>query len=278
MADINDYGMKISRQGFDVNACADNQLLFSSSFKLPLVVQSGIYKMGQDGHPDYTNDQTLFTHSLGYRPLVLLFCKDAGSAEITLDSHRIADNNTGIFIGANTVYYKANTLVQNMELSYYVCNIDMDVDYSAPTINTDEQVQGATPEDYGFKVSKAGKDVSTAGLLDLASFSGNSQGGVPVRHQLLHKVSGWSNHTTNSTRTVAHGLGYPPMFIIFQKNSSFGDDFYCKMVQLKPQIVGMHVEVAITFQAWADANNINIFHDMGGTENFRIAILKDPLF
>lgn len=71
---MGDYGMKVSKEGFDVKTCEDKDLVMSSSFNL-LKTKSVLHNGGT------------ITHDLGYVPIYLscntgLIVGNAGSFEI----------------------------------------------------------------------------------------------------------------------------------------------------------------------------------------------------
>jgi len=60
----NDYGIRVSKDGFDVDNCTDDQLAFSSSFFTALVNQKGI---------DDAGGASTILHGLGYIPSALAY-------------------------------------------------------------------------------------------------------------------------------------------------------------------------------------------------------------
>ena len=245
--------MKVSRQGYDVKSCADNELLFSSSFKMPVVVHSGTWS-------GVGSQQDIYTHNLGFYPVVLAYFNTHGSGIISISEKDFRITKTKIYDSAN----------DNYSCSYFITNLDLDVDYVAPIINSSTTTQGSYNSDWGFKVSKDGINVKTATLQDLVSFSGASSGGYPVRHQIIHKIAGYANQTTNTTITIAHGLSYKPMFYLYRQGDTGVNKYYYPYIYDSGQNNAK-------LMSWADNTNINIFQDYGGNESWRIVIFKDPL-
>lgn len=65
-----DYGIKISKPGFDVKTCADKDLVFSSKFDTFRVHSTGVGSFTSDA----TNVKTAtIAHSLGYVPAFMVF-------------------------------------------------------------------------------------------------------------------------------------------------------------------------------------------------------------
>jgi hypothetical protein len=264
MSDLNNYGIKVSRQGFDAKTCADHQLLFSSSFKSPLVVYSGTFDLTTFG------TQTLFTHNLGYYPAFYLYSRDASTSVTHLDNSTLAVTGK-VFVDSTKIWYNQNEFTSNQKISWFLFAIDLETSYSASNVVTSAATQGVISRDYGFKASKAGSDVKTAGLTNLTAFSGTSTGGVPVRSQILHKVD--SGTIGNGvTVTVAHGLGYKPMFITYIKQGSNG--YFIDAVTYE---VVDGPTLAQRWRSWADATNIYFKNDTSSTLTYAYVIMKDPL-
>lgn len=251
--------MKVSRAGYDVKTCSDNQLLWSSAFRSPLVIYSGTYS--GDGNP-----HDIYTHNLGFWPVCLVFIKASSSrmqftSSFGIYKNKIADLGNGV----------AYTF------TYFILNMDLTADYSAPSLITTDATQSSTPQDYGWKVSKDGQDVKSATLDNLASSSGLSSGGYPIRQQLIHKIGGITNQTTNTTQSIAHGLGYPAMYYLYMQEDS-GDNRYFQPRMLRYEIGGgPEFLIQATVRTWMDGTNLNVFHDLGSDKSWRYVIFKDPL-
>ena len=77
-ASSTDYGMKISKEGYDVKTCTDDQLILSSSFLTNIVHKKG--------NKDSTSvvDPLSVSHNLGYIPSALVYCKKTGESKIRM--------------------------------------------------------------------------------------------------------------------------------------------------------------------------------------------------
>lgn len=83
----NNYGIKISQNGFDVRAATDSQLIMSSGFNSFKIIQTGTntlpnFSVGSSGAAfNYDEDlgNTLVTHNLGFVPIGLVFLNLSGS-------------------------------------------------------------------------------------------------------------------------------------------------------------------------------------------------------
>lgn len=103
--------------------------------------------------------------------------------------------------------------------------------------------------DYGAKVSKEGYSVLTAAPKDLVFSS---------KYQTLRvhaRGSGSITHTGGRTVTIAHGLGYVPVFIIHSDLGASGSYFQLPFTQSYGISAPQYNEDILT---WADATNIYI--------------------
>jgi len=121
---VADYGIKISKAGYDVKTAADKDLILTSKYPVLKVLMqgSGTVTVADDG--GINNGTDTITHSLGYKPMCLLYCdtEAAGgdraivparnylfgsSAELTMD------------IGTNTVVLSVFDGPDEGEYDYY---------------------------------------------------------------------------------------------------------------------------------------------------------------
>ena len=120
--------------------------------------------------------------------------------------------------------------------------------------------------DYGIKVSKPGEDVNTNpdSYANIKKFSLlSSVDVVGAGFSLLKvKVSAKVNLGNGATATVAHGLGYKPMFWAFLNTGS----------ELKP----VYYDTSGTF-AYIDATNLIIENHEGAAKDFYYYIFYDAV-
>jgi len=205
------FGAKVSRQGFDVRTCADQELLYSSEFPLLKLHESGTYTIVNGA-----GVTTMVTHNLGYFPVFTIF--NDSKADIGVNTNTssfksygkdvywattsalVIDNDIAYAYGARTIRY--NIYRQDMFTA---------VDYGS--ILTTASTKGAT-DNFGIKVAKEGKSINSSDYRDFAIHSS-------LRSLLINKVI-VHDHTFDSTPssplfTEAHGLTYPPLFLSFEK-------------------------------------------------------------
>jgi len=262
---MGNYGIKVSRAGYDVFNCSDRQLLFSSAFPSLNVIYSGT-RTGIVNGQSYD----LKVHNLGYIPAFFAITRQDGASapervfmdmpEIRMSSSKLWwDDSKGGASGTATV-------------SWWIFARTISESFTAPKIQTTDDTQGSYGKNYGLKVSKTGKSVYSSDQADLAMSSGVSVANSPIRHQIVHKTGTSSvNHT--ATKSIAHGLGYRPMFIVYRKESS---QYYIDAVTYSVN-PGPPISVDIEFRAYCDTNNIYVENHTGFTIDFAYLILKDPL-
>ena len=265
MADINDYGMKVSRQGFDAKTCSDNQLLWSSSFKSNTLLYHGCVTM-----TDHSQNQTLFEHNLGYVPVYFVTVGQELWDVTKLDGNCwLAMDDTGL-------YYFANELASNKKINYWIYNTPLTTAYTAGSVDTTDDTIGSINDDYGFKVSKAGHDVKTADVEDMVNFSGTSDLGFSVRNQTIHKI-GTGTSNSGALYSVAHGLGYKPMFLFYLFSSGRG----WHIAQLGYDVfIDWEAEEVVAeakYRGYADTTYIRFRNDTGNNKSIAYVIFKDPL-
>ena len=267
---MSDYGIKISRQGYDVKTCSDNQLLFSSSFVMPVVVAEGNVAINPA-----SNSFTAVTHNLGYVPVAIPIVRQWWATD-SCDWDTVADAVRGaVYIDSTHVWYQSNSdhFGSDAILTVFVFNHDITSVLTSPDIDTTDDVQGTITTNYGFKVSKDGYDVKSATLANLQSYSGNSSLGYPVRHQIIHKVNHYGNLTNGSTATVAHGLGYKPMFLWYVKETTPENGYFISQVTY----VFSGGSAVAKVRTYCDNTNIYYVNNSGNTLDLYYVIFKDPL-
>ena len=237
---------------------------------MPLVIASGTFGLASAG------DQTIYTHNLGYVPIAFplvngYWASGGDNGTCDWDCSTLQDDGS-IFIDDTKIWYKSNSFGSGKNVTYLVLGVDLETDITYQNIDTVDDAIGTINNNYGFKVSKITKDVLTAGLADLASFSGTSSFGTSVRHQIIHSVGGYENLTSGSTLTIAHNLGYKPMFLFYVDSGV--DGFFIEQISYR---VEADATLTITNRCYADNTNIYFVNNSGGTWSLRYVIFKDPL-
>lgn len=92
---VNFYGMKVSKEGYDVNTATDDQLVFNSSQNVFKIVSSGTIQETLPGSTGFISKSA--AHGLGYTPLIIAFIPAGGSNYLTTPFLQF-DSTSGINI------------------------------------------------------------------------------------------------------------------------------------------------------------------------------------
>ena len=250
-----DQGIKVSRAGYPVETAADNQLLFSSAFQSLIILYTGKLTAGSS-----------FYHNLGYYPVTI------GQANETLhgsqggDISSISQSST-LRIFTNYIYNPTSH-----DVTYFIFSQNLQSTISARNIITTPATQSTPNQDYGFKVSTDGNEVTTATLQNLVAFSGISQAGYGVRQQLIHQMGYQNTIGSTSTTNFSHNLGYAPMFLAYYKYSS--DNFY--LLDATHYHVNDDATISIIYQATINSTQLSIYNNTGNNIDISYLIFKDP--
>jgi len=248
------YGAKVSRKGYDVNSCSDNELLFSSEWPLLKLHSTGTYSVSDIG------SVTLTTHGLGYYPMyTIYYTKDSGTTTQL-------DPNSGFYITCDDdkLYIDTTTAVgfgiDSIRWTVYYLDLFTEIDYGS--INTTGTAQGSS-SDYGIIVSKSGKDYDSTDPRDLAL---DSRKRSLIVHQVAN-VAFVSGTVYPNIPSVTHNLGYPPFYLSYEKLSS-------------DSLVYQYVDVGGPFNGVSDTEII-LFTTAGAivptNSTVSFVVFKDPI-
>lgn len=207
MAD--DYGIKVSQDGYDIETCADYQLLFSSKWPNLKIGLSGAFTIS-----DASIDSTIVTHNLGYDPVFWVFA--SGSYLNTGDNNSLAIGSgsaQSLRIDSTSLKFFGSELASPGTFSgyYYIFRQNMATTVAANDFSVIPAVAvGGTT--YGFKVTKTGASTSST---DGRDFAIHSSFRSPQIHMAAQFIMGGSN-----TQVVNHNLGYVPLYFVYRKIDS----------------------------------------------------------
>jgi len=205
---MGDWGAKVSIKGIPVETAADHQLLFNSSW--PLLK---IHKQGSATITDTTKDVVITTHDLGYEPMFLVYAPsgvNATSSQSRLITVPALINDTDLMWFGD--YYSEPA--GSIDVYYYIFRYDMTTNFTSGTVGITSATANVA-DDYGFKISKEGKDTSST---DGKDFVIHSSYRSPQIHKTFYKnqtSEGWSEE-------ILHGLTYEPYFLFYTKNNYAG--------------------------------------------------------
>lgn len=229
---MSNYGIKV---GTDIDNNTDKQLALTSKYSYLKILKWGNAQFTTNGSGVGT---VSVAHGLGYTPIVMVFKKfDAQytflSTTTYTDSFRDVESynsydpnqsgfefdadDTNLTISTTTTIYGSNP-VSNSTTYYfrYFIFVDLSKEFTG-----DSSI--SLPNNYGFKVSKPGKNVLTAEEYEMAMSS---------KYKSLQY---FSNHVLSSSLTLPemfastfdssveqatyvdfnHNLGYQPFFLVF---------------------------------------------------------------
>lgn len=207
------YGFKVSKTGYDVRTTEDKNLVFSSAFNTLKVYKKGNLSITTDGSGNATTD---VTHGLGFAPAFKVFVKDG--SDYYPDPSTVNRNFGNSFFklhaytDSTKLYFQASgaTASTTYHLKYYIF-ADLAQSFSGTSVSLSN--------DYGIKVAKPGVNVADAEVYELLysssfpvlKFDDLKVGSFTMNLAAINCTD--SPNTQSTSTSIAHGLGYPPMFL-----------------------------------------------------------------
>jgi hypothetical protein len=240
-----DFGAKGSTKGYNVQDVADYLQLFNSSWPLLKIDLSG-------------NFSGTVTHDLGYPPFHFM-----------ATSTGQVDQNAGNYAVDSTTLARAYGVGTPR---YYICRLDLTNPFTAETIPGTTRTVNIS-DDYGFKVMKPGKDITSADLRDYTlDSSARSLMVQQVSHETMVNTGGGLGYET----TVSFDTGYTPIaFVFIRPNTNFLSLDPDKYGIVPPPVgaAGYYYEVS--------GSSVYVTADTalftGNAPKISAVILKDPL-
>lgn len=215
---MGDWGIKVSQKGHDVLTCADRYLVFNSSWPVLKILAQGSFSV-----PNDAADQVLYTHNLGYVPAFWIFDTSAYAGG-TAGKSKLSTSGTSQYFGMNSTELKwlgatrgASGATGSLTGRYYIFTHNVQTNFTAPVLETTAESAGAAG-DFGFKISKEGKDISSTDLRDFVIHSG-------TRTPQISKC-GYGTDTAPFTLNVTHNLGYKPLYFWWAYIKDYGDSYW----------------------------------------------------
>lgn len=247
-----DVGLKISLPQKNVNTAADQELIFNSSWP-NLSIYKAIH-VTVNAQPDIGT--LVYEHNLGFVPAVIPYTPTGVSGGIVNSRSSFFVDKKGIYVypasfGATTA------LTYDLYLIITTINIEENVQY--PTIKTATSRELLTNTDYGFKVTKEGKDITSTSPRDYVIHSG-------ARSPMVHSVT--AGAASGGVFTATHDLPYTPMFLAYIGAS----DYDMPGINLQGNV---YLSVTGFTGVTTTDTSISIDENFFYTKN-SIVILKDP--
>lgn len=244
---MGDIGIKLSQLGYDVKDADDKNLIFSSAWKLLKIRHTGF-----EVPTSFT--YTLYTHNLGYTPMVLGFYERDIQETYTPGKSRM----TRLWVNDSNIEFRSGATGANAaKLRFYMFDLDLEEAYDAPSIELTEASKESelVETDFGVKLTLPGFDVKTE--TDWRNFVIHSR----TRSPMVHRVVPGSKAVGGTLFSVEHNLGYAPTFFVFAKLA--GDTHY------------QFLQSAEDTYAIADDTQLDVY--IPYECDYSIVILKDPL-
>ncbi len=240
---MSDIGVKTSLKGYDVNTCADYELLFSSSWPVLKIEAQGTYTIN-----DASIDQDIYTHNLGYVPMFFGYEVSGNTSYLNIKNTYFSATSTKLRWLGGTEGHPAGSIT----MCYYIYRYSMSTNFTANSIKTSSTSKNVI-NDCGVKISKDGKNITSTESRDFVLHSS-------YRTLQIHKTVAFTESSTGWGRTISHYLGYEPLFL-----------FYFESL---PGNMVLIPEAHQEFLTNADATNVEV----GGipTGNGFVCIFKDP--
>lgn len=201
-----DFGIKLSQSGHDVKSAGDAELLYSSSWPVLKIIYPGRFQGLTSDNP-----LVLLYHNLGYVPAFMVYDP----------AHTYAVGGNNVSADKQNVYWHSGggSAPFSVNVAIIVFDLDIEKEFTAPQINSGTSAQSHGSKNFGAKLTKETKNVSSSDLRDYI-FHSSSRG--PMVHAVRN---GTSNDTLVSTKSFSytHDLPYNPMFLAYLQVS---DDKY----------------------------------------------------
>lgn len=169
MADKQDVGVKVSQSGYNARTAPDYALAFSSSWpQLPIVAEftTTISPFNAGFGPPYSYNPVTFTHKLGYPPFTRCWVTGTGSG---IASGHVTSDIYGIQPGVNSIVYDSSMSTTNLTDTLTVFVRVYGLDISKPVSYKYKQppvISTPYDPDYGFKIVKEGKQITSKDMRD----------------------------------------------------------------------------------------------------------------
>lgn len=262
------WGLRVSKPGDNVETVEDKLVQFSTKYST--------LKVYAEAQVNFTTNgagagSLTVAHGLGFAPAFYVFNKATYQDSFyegtsypncyfpigIWSEFEVYTDSTNLYIGgsglsANTTYY----------FKYYIL-MDLAEDFSGSQLITLEN-------NYGFKVSKPGTDVTTAKEYQLAyssKYKSLQYYDVSFKTGSM-SLPGFTNSVVDPQPRagtyidITHGLGYAPFFLVFYHSSLMADANQYQ--ELPFQLLHGDDTTSSQYYAWANSTKVRvIFEKMG---------------
>lgn len=239
------YVAKGTPPGYDVQSAADYLLSFNGSWPLLKLHETSTFTSN-------------VSHSLGYTPLYMVATSDG-----RIDQFAGLSTNTGI--STSSLLYGSLSGTRR----YFLYRLDITTNYTAPII-ADSTARVSENQNYVFKMTKPGKDITSTDMRDFALHSNTRS---PMVHKVVEQAmtvgpDGWNT-------TINHGLSYTPtVFVFIKPNINVGGYSTDRYMLLSPPVGSQDAYYEVNSSFISTVAFGDIFN--GGVPRVAAVILKDP--
>lgn len=239
----NDYGMKVSEEGYGVFTADDKNLSLKTGFALLNVFDEGS-----------GTGQATIAHNLGYEPQFLVWVsEDSG----------IKSGGTGLATGSDLF---STAFIDDSNLSIFT---DPSSDYKYyifyEPLDTGTAPSNTPTNNYGIKISKDGYDVNTANMLQTTF---NSE-----KNSIKIAMEGADSNTVNTSYNflISHGQSVNPGYMLYFEVDGSGKWWSENEIDL---LSGKNVAVS----SWTTSTQLVVHceSDSSCTVAIKYYILADP--
>lgn len=246
---LQDYGIRISKAGFDANTAADKDLLYDSAWPSIQIVKV----------IPFTGSTFVFPHGLDFPPLAILMRLDGTTIQGVMTSPSADEIN---------VYIPTSSSDPGTIIIYNI-NLSVDVEYP---YTTKSGAAGVYNPDYGIKMVKTGLPIEST---DMRDYILHSKCGSPL--VLAVKTESTSNPANPTVVQYTNRIGYPTLnfgFIRFPARTSFGSvTFQGTQCYLSAPLQSQSFP-----QTFTDGTTVYIQFGTGGSIGGSVVVLRNPVF
>jgi len=261
---MSNFGAKVSKPTYSVNDAKDYNLSFSSSWPLLKIAHQGRFTIN-----NRNTSEVVVTHNLGYAPAFLIFdCPSANTSRYR--SYGFIAGGQFATSTTNLKFFSDGSFSGSRDIYYYVFRLPLTTNFEAPIINTATEDTFEDNGDYGIKVTKEGKDITSTDFRDYVIHSGSR---MPLIHAVKTGLCTETGFIFPKMFSYTHNLGYVPAAFAFVNYGSNGAPFYDTNYWYPVGGVGGPSDIALVSQA----NTIRLEDDHNpSTVTASFLVLKDP--
>lgn len=255
-----DVGLKIAQAGFDVTTCADYQLLFNSAWPSLAIALAKTVTM-------LPSRNVTIPHGLKFPPFtegwIIQNNVSVGRIFGLSELFESAPQTSVSLSFDNTNVYLSNSDASNsyqVHIKCYYLDISVAADYTNPKPAGEQFTYNP---DYGFKLVKPGRDISST---DLRDFSIHSRAQAPAVLSVVRE-STFSNDTNLNSISYMNPPGYSPWVYAFGGPSVGGQTRYSPIPNGPQQNGFLFQSGATSYLSYANGVGIG-----------SLVVLRDPLF